>query len=186
MHSFVRIDEADLEIIIATVFSIWPDRPVQPPRAWTRPRWTTPSSGCIARNRAGTGVGGDEKEASTAATGTTGFASVRASVGSCLLRLERTASGSLTVAVDGEFDQQAATALMRTLDVMDARGAPLFLDLGWVSRIDVAAFCSLVSLRASHGAPVLVIAASAAVERMADLFQAARSTTNRRRSPDVA
>jgi ABC-type transporter Mla MlaB component len=92
----------------------------------------------------------------------------------------------LTVAVDGEFDRQAATALMRTLDVMDANAARLFLDLGWVARIDVEAFCSIVSLRARHGAPVSVIAASAAVERMAELFQAARNTTNRRRSPDSA
>ena len=68
---------------------------------------------------------------------------MRASVGSCLLTFERTASGSLTIAVDGEFDQRAATTLVRTLDVMGAKGVPLFLDLGWVSVIDVEAFCTM-------------------------------------------
>jgi ABC-type transporter Mla MlaB component len=82
----------------------------------------------------------------------------------------------LTIAVDGEFDHQAATTLVRTLDVMGANGVPLFLDLGWVSHIDVEAFCTILSVRAHNGAPVRVIAASAAVARMSDLYQAARAT----------
>ena len=182
MQSFVRIGKVDLDVIIASVCSIWPDRPSHPARARTRASWPTCSRGRVATIRPGTCGGADHEETDAAVTATSVPTSIRASVGSCLLRLERTASGSLTAAVDGEFDQRAAITLVRTLELMAADGVPLFLDLGWVTRIDVDAFCTIVSVRASHGAPVSVIAASSAVERMADLFHAARRASNRRRS----
>src|SRR4051794_26362339 len=109
-----------------------------------RADWTTRSRGCVATTRAGTGARDDQEDAGAAVSATTAPTSVRASVGPGLVRLERTASGSLTAAVDGEIDQRAATALVRTLELMDARRARVFLDLGWVSRIDMEAFCTIV------------------------------------------
>jgi hypothetical protein len=186
MQSFVRIGKVDLDVIIARVCSIWPDRPSQPAPARTRASWTPRSRGCVTTTRPRARGGAEHQATGEALNATSVPTSMQASVGSCLLRLERTASGSLTAAVDGEFDQPAAITLVRTLELMAADGVPLFLDLGWVSRIDVEAFCTIVAVRARHGAPVSVIAVSPAVERMADLFHAARRASSRLRSQGSA
>jgi hypothetical protein len=135
MHSFVRIGVGDRDCTIVSVCSFWPDRPPHHVGTSSRPARRGRSHPCDAVTAAGAIADAAGFEPLSAPTATTGPTSMRASVGSCLLRLERTASGSLTIAVDGDFDRRAAIALVRTFDVMDAPAAPMWIDLGWVSRL---------------------------------------------------